>query len=99
MIAILKRVGEGAETVECDGSIAELSELIGGAYEVIPALAGAMVLCRAVDMDLPENCHFLGRRYRGDILVVGRGEHDEPRDIPRHLVKIIPLALGGKNNG
>ena len=96
MNAILKRAGCKPETVFCEKTITALSELIGGAYEVIPALAGAMVLCRAVDMDLPENCHFLGRRYRGDILIVGRGEQDEPTDIPRHLLKILPLALGGE---
>ena len=95
MIAILKRAGENPETVRCGNSIAELSELIGGAYEAIPALAGAMVLCRAVDMDLTDNCHFLGRHYKGDILLVGRNEHNEPTDIPRHLMKILPLALGG----
>lgn len=95
MTVILKRAGEKPKTVECERTLTALSELIGGAYECIPTLAGAMVLCRAVDMDLPDNCHFLGRHYKGDILIVGRGEYDEPTDIPRHLMKILPLALGG----
>ena len=95
MSIILKRVGCKPELVSCEKNIGTLSDLIGGAYESIPALAGAMVLCRAVDMDLEDNCHFLGRRYKGDILVVGRGEQDEPTDIPRYLLKILPLALGG----
>ena len=95
MTVILKRAGHGPEMIEQDGDEKALREQLGGEYEAIPALAGAMVLCRVDDMELPDNCHFLGRHYRGDILVVGRGERDRATDIPRHLVKILPLALGG----
>ena len=95
MTAILKRAGHGPEMVELAGTERAMQEQLGGEYEAIPALAGAMVLCRVDDAQLPDNCHFLGRHYRGDILIVGRGEHDSVRDIPRHLVKILPLALGG----
>ena len=95
MIAILKRAGHGPEMVGLAGTEIDLREQMGGEYEAIPALAGAMVLCRVDDAQLPDNCHFLGRHYRGDILLVGRNEHNEPTDIPRHLMKILPLALGG----
>lgn len=95
MIVILKRAGSGPEMIETKGSIRILRELLGGEYETIPALSGAMVLCREEDSDLPDNCHFLGRHYRGDIIIAGRGKNDRATDIPKPLVKILPLALGG----
>lgn len=95
MIAILKRAGKEPETVQCEQNTTALENLIGGAYESIGVLAGAMVLCRAENTDLPENCQFLGKKFRGDILIVGRGQNNEPTNIPPHLLKIIPLALGG----
>lgn len=96
MRAIIKRPGEKARAIEVGGNVNELAQAIGGAYETIPALAGAMILCRALDMDLPDNFHFLGRHYKGSILIVGRGAGDMPVDIPGNLAKIIPLALGGR---
>jgi hypothetical protein len=95
MTVILKRAGSGPEMIETKATIKSLRELLGGEYESIPALAGAMVLCREKDAELPDNCHFLGRHYKGDILIVGRGKNDCATDIPKHLVKILPLALGG----
>ena len=66
---------------------------MGGSYDSIPALFGAMALCRKDDTGLPFNCHFLGRYFYGNMMIVGRGKGDEICELPEHLQKIIGLAL------
>ena len=95
MTAIFKNPEQAARFTEIGTTERDLTDMLGGDYDVIPALAGAMVLCRAVDVDLPYNVHFLGRHYSGPILIVGRGEGNCPVNLPRNLQKILLMALGG----
>lgn len=93
MKAILKKPGQQPELIETEAGQEELFELLGGAWDSTPALFGAMVLCRSVDTGLAYNCHFLGRYFYGNILVIGRDKGDKPCDVPEQLHRILMMAL------
>ena len=93
MKAILKEPGKEPVLTEIGETKADLHKAVGGDYETVPALFGAMALCRGADEGPDFNCHFMGRYYYGNVLIVGRGLGDQPTDVPEHLRKILLMAL------
>ena len=93
MKAIYKAPGKPAQLVELPQTAAAARRKLGGEFEINPALHGAQVLSLANTENQPFNVHFLAGTYCGPILVVGKGEDREMKDLSERLIKLILLAL------
>lgn len=95
MKVVYKKPGERAQLITAPGTAQGLRRVLGGEFETIPALKGCMVLCLAKDEGEAYNVDFLGARYCGPIMIVGRGEHNRPVELSEQLQRVVLKALGG----
>mgnify|MGYP003299780058 CR=1 FL=1 len=95
MEAILKRPGEPAKVVSL-GTTNDIHKLLGGEFEPAPILRGAQVLTLASGDNLVYNTTFLGYRYCGPLLIVGRGENEQIISLSKSIQRLTLNALGEK---
>lgn len=95
MEAILKRPGEPAKVVSL-GTSDDIRKLLGGEFEPAPILRGAQVLTFASGDNLAYNTTFLGYRYCGPLLIVGRGENERIIPLSKSIQRITLKALTGR---
>lgn len=94
MKAIYKAPGKPAQLVDLPKTAAAARRKLGGEFDINPALNGAQVLSLTNTESQPFNVHFLSGTYCGPILVVGKGENGEMKDLSERLTKLTLLALG-----
>ena len=92
MEAILKLPGEPAKVVSL-GTSDDIRKLLGGEFEPAPILRGAQVLTLASGDSLAYNTTFLGYRYCGPILIVGRGDNECFTSLSEYIQKMTLKAL------
>lgn len=96
MIAVFKAPAQAPQLIKIAGSKEDIRKKLGGDFEAFPVLKGAMILCRKEDPSLPYNVHFMGDRYCGPVLLVGRGEDDAPVDLRPQLQTMLTTVLTQK---
>ena len=93
MKAIYKAPGEPAKLVELPKTDTAARRKLGGEVDVNPALNGAQVLSLTNAENQKFNAHFLAGTYYGPILIVGKGENGERKDLSERMIKLILLAF------
>ena len=99
MLAIIKRPGEPAKRIEIDNTLEALQKAVGGYIETVTLFEDVALICNEEGrlMGLPHNMEFLGIRFVGSVLAVGRIE-DEFRSLTeeesKRVMKLIFKQAG-----
>ena len=96
MRAVIKRPGAPAEAVCIPNTNDQICNILGGKFQAAPILRGAQVLTLAEEKELAYNTTFLGYRYCGPILIVGRGENECLTSLSESIQKMTLAALNVK---
>lgn len=73
MIAYRKRPGMDWEEIQIDGSVAQISEEVGGCFRFVRMFKEGCIAYNpaAESMGHPYNCRYMGTTFFGTFLVVG----------------------------
>lgn len=96
MTAIYKEPGRAPELIRIPDDKETIRKKLGGDFEMLPLLRGALILCRKEDPSLPFNVHIMGGRYCGPVLFTGRSETDTPVDLSPQLQVMLTKVLSQK---
>ena len=98
MTTIFKAPGRSPDLIQIEPNPTAIRKKLGGDYEAVPVLKGAMLLCRKDDRTLPFNVHLMGGTYGGPILLVGRGLDDAMVDLKPQLQIMLTMVLSQKES-
>lgn len=78
MLAVIKHPGEPAKRIEIDNTLEALQKAVGGYIETVTLFENVTLICNeeGLMMGLLYNMEFMGMRFVGPVLVVGRAEDD-----------------------
>ena len=78
MLAIIKQPGEPAKRIEIDNTLEAFQRAVGGYIETVTLFEDVTLICNEEGrlMGLPYNMDFVGIRFVGPVLAVGRTEDD-----------------------